>query len=131
MELFWKCTAGILISVVLTLTIGKKEQDMSLLLNMVVCCMTTWAAFSILEPVLDFVYELEKMGDLRSDTLGVLLKIVGVGLASEMAGMICRDAGCGSMGKGMQLLGSALILHLSIPIFRTLMDLIREILGGL
>lgn len=63
--------------------------------------------------------------------LGILLKAVGIGLVSEIAGLVCTDAGNGSLGKALQMLGSAVILYLSLPIFTAILELIREILREL
>ena len=131
MALFWKTVAGILISVILILTVGRQEKDLALMLGMAACVMTVTAAFSFLEPVLDFLYRLEQMGDLQSGVLGILLKIVGIGLVSEIAGMILTDSGNASLAKGMQLLGSAVILSLSLPILEMLLELVQRILGEL
>ena len=76
---------------------------------MAVCCMGAMIAISYLEPVLDFPRELETLGDLQVDMLGILLKAVGIGLVSEIAGLVCTDAGNGSLGKTLQMLGSAVI----------------------
>lgn len=129
MELFWKAAAAVLIAVVLGLALGKQEKDISVLLTMAVCCMCGMIMISYLEPLLDFLRELEALGDLQGDILGILLKAVGIGLVAEIAGMVCTDAGNGSLGKTLQMLGSAVILYLSIPIFNAFLKLIQEILG--
>lgn len=131
MGLFWKAAGAVLIAVVLGLSLGKQEKDFAVLLTLAVCCMVMAIAVSYLEPVLDFLRELEALGDLQGDMLGVLLKAVGIGLVAEIAGMVCTDAGNGSLGKQLQMLGSAAILYLSIPIFSALLSLIQEILGEL
>lgn len=129
MALFWKAAAAVLIAVVLELTLGKREKDFGLLLSIAVCCMVGIIAFSYLEPVLDLLRELEALGDLQGDLLGILLKALGIGLVAEVAGMVCSDAGNGSLGKTIQMLGGAVILYLSIPVFRSLLELIQRILG--
>ena len=63
--------------------------------------------------------------------LAILIKALGVGLASEIASMICTDAGNASLTKAIQLLGGAVILYLSVPMFSALMDLIQKIVGEL
>ena len=126
MSLFWKAAAAVL----LALSLGK-QKDIGVLLTMAVCCMVTMIAISYLEPVLDFLRELETLGDLQGDMLGILLKAVGIGLVSEIAGLVCTDAGNGSLGKTLQMLGSAVILYLSLPIFTAMLELIREILREL
>lgn len=129
MGIFWKAAAAALITVVLGLALGKQEKDISAILTMAVCSMVTVAAFTYLEPVLDFLRELEAIGDLQADFLGILLKALGIGLVAEIAGMVCMDAGNGSLGKTVQMLGGAVILYLSLPVFRALLELIRQILG--
>ena len=131
MVLFWKTAAGILIAVVLVLAVGKQEKDVALLLTMAVTIMASLAAFTYLEPVLDFLYRLEQLGDLQSGVLGLLLKITGVSIVTELTAMLCRDSGNGALAQGMQLLGGAVILSLSLPILETMLDLIQMMMGEL
>lgn len=126
---FWRATAAVLLTVILTLAVGRQEKDISVLLSMAVCCLVGMMALSYLKPVLELMEELGQLGEVAGDTLEILLKAVGIALVSEIAGMLCNDAGNGSLGKLLQMLGSAAILYLSIPIFRSLLTLIQEILG--
>jgi len=131
MEIFWKSAAGILLTVVLILTVGKQEKDQAMILSMIVCCMASMAALSILKPVLSFLYLLEESANLSSDIMKILLKVLGIGLVSEISSMICQDAGSASLGRVLQFLGSAVILCLSVPVFEEMLALIRQILGEL
>lgn len=63
--------------------------------------------------------------------LGLLLKAVGIGLVSQIAGAVCTDAGNGALARQLQLLGNAAILYLSLPLFSGLLELLQEILGEL
>lgn len=127
MSLFWKTAAGVFIAVVLGVMLEKKA--FTTLLTMAVSCMALMAVMTFLEPVLDFMRELELLGDLQGDMLNILLKVLGIGLVSEIAGMVCSDAGNASLGKTVQLLGGTVILYLSLPIFRSMLELVRQILG--
>lgn len=131
MDTFWKAAAAVLLVVVLVPAVAKTEKDISVLLTMAVCCLVAAAAFSYLEPVLDLLWELKALGDLSGEMLGILMKAVGIGLVAEIAGMICADAGNGSLGKTLQILASAAILYLSIPLFQAFLTLVQEILGQL
>lgn len=131
MEAFWKAAAVVLLTVVMGLAVGKREKDVSMVLSIAACCIVASAAVNYIEPVLDFLWELESVGQLRDGMLGSLLKAVGIALVGEIAGLICADAGNGSLGKTLQLLSSAVILYLSVPIFRAFFTLIQEILGAL
>lgn len=131
MDTFWKAAAAVLLAVILVPAVAKTEKDISMLLTMAVCCLVAAAAFSYLEPVLDLLWELKTLGDLSGEMLGILMKAVGIGLVAEIAGMICADAGNGSLGKTLQILASAAILYLSIPLFQAFLTLVQEILGQL
>lgn len=129
MDEFWKASAAVLLTVVLVLALGKREKDISVLLTMAVCCMVTAVAMSYLEPVLDLLWEVEAMANVQDGMMEILMKAVGIGLVVEIAGMICSDAGNSSLGKTIQMLGTVVILSLSIPLFRGFLTLIQEILG--
>ena len=129
MDGFWKASAAVLLTVVLVLALGKREKDISVLLTMAVCCMVTAVAMSYLEPVLDLLWEVEAMANVQDGMMEILMKTVGIGLVVEIAGMICTDAGNSSLGKTIQMLGTVVILSLSIPLFRGFLTLIQEILG--
>lgn len=131
MEIFWKAAAAVLLASVLGLVLDRQEKDFSALLNIAVCTMVGAIAISYLKPVLDFLQELENAGGIQGGFVGILLQILGVGIASDLIGLICTDAGKASLGRSLQLLGSAVGLHLSLPLFRALLTMIRQILGGL
>ena len=131
MELFWKAAALALIAGVLSLTLKKQDKEYSLLVSIAACLMVTAITVTYLNPVFSFLKKLETLGDLRADMLSILIKAHGVALASEIASMICTDAGNASLSKAIQLLGGAVILYLSVPMFSTLMDLIQKIVGEL
>lgn len=129
MDLFYKIAALALVTTVLTLAVRQQGKDFALLLTMAGCAMAGMVLLTFLEPVLDFLSALQTLGDLSGDMLLILIKAVGVGLVAEIAGMVCTDGGNASLGKVIQLVGSAVILWLSLPIFQMLMDLMTRILG--
>lgn len=131
MEPFWKAAALALIAGVLSLTLKNQDKEYAVLLSIAACLMVTAITVTYLNPVFAFLKELETLGDLRGDMLAILIKALGVGLASEIASMICADAGNASLTKAIQLLGGAVILYLSVPMFSALMDLIQKIVGEL
>ena len=129
MTLFLQACAGVLLAVFLILALGNQSRDMGNLLAMAVCCMVAWIALGYLKPVMEFMGQLEHLGNLNSSMIRILLKIAGIGILTEITALVCSDAGNSSMGKTLQLLGSIVILWLSLPIFNMLMELLQEILG--
>lgn len=131
MDTFLKITAGVLVTVILTITLSKHEKEMTILLVTAVCCMVAATALSYIEPVIDFLQQLCQIGNLNSEMFRTLFKAVGIGLLSEIACTICTDSGNHSLSKVLQILTTSLILCISIPILSELMTLVDEILGAL
>ncbi|MBQ9761652.1 MAG: hypothetical protein IJV82_01080 [Oscillospiraceae bacterium] len=129
MESYWQGAAGVLIACLLAISLGKQGKDAGLLLALAVCSMVGLLAMSYLKPVIDFLQRLADVSNLQSDMLQILLKAVGIGLVGEFATLICVDAGNGAMGKAVQLLTSAAILWLSLPLLTQLLELLEDVLG--
>lgn len=130
MDVYVKAVCGILVCTVICLVLAKQGKDFSVLLILCVCCLVIGAAVSYLKPVVELMERLSQLGQLDVSLLGVLLKAVGIALISETAMLVCKDAGTGSMGKALQILATAVILWLSIPLMNELIDLVENILGN-
>lgn len=131
MDDFWKTTAFVLLTVILSLSLDKTERDISAVMGIVALCIAACAAVTILNPVLNYLVELQRLFHLPDGLISILLKAVGIALVAELSASICADAGNASLGKMLQILGGAAELTLSVPMFRTLMTIIKEMIGGL
>lgn len=126
---YLRFAAVALIGLILSLVIGKQSRDMSLLLTLAVCVLVCLGALEFLEPVTELLRELRRLGGLDSEAVSILLKTAGIALLSELAGLLCADAGEGALGKALQILSNAAILWLSLPLLRQLLTLIGEVLA--
>jgi stage III sporulation protein AD len=131
MEGFLQAIAAVLLAVILGLVLAKQSKDWAVLLTTGVSCMVLAVGAVYLQPVLDFVRELQTLSGLDPQMLTVVLKAVGIGLISEIAALICLDAGNAALGKGIQILASLTVLWLSLPLMRALLELVQKILGEL
>lgn len=123
-----KAVASALIAVVLCNTIPSERKELTVLLSVAVCCLVGIAAFTYLQPVIAFLKRLQLIGNLNNQMVAILLKVVGIGIVTEIASLICKDVGNGALGKGVQLLSTAAILWSTIPLFEELLALIEEVL---
>ena len=128
MEMIFKASGCALIAVVLCLTLSKQGKDFTLLLTLAVSCMLVWTAVRYLEPVMDFFRQLQELGQLDSQMISILLEVVGIGLVTQISCLICTDAGNAALAKSLQIVASAVILWLSLPLYTGLLDLIGRIL---
>lgn len=129
MDVFLKAAAAALLTVVLCLVVAKRDKDISLLLTVAGCCMLASVAMTCLDPVISFFRQLQVLGNMDSEILGILLRSVGIGLLAEIAGLVCADVGNAALGKALQIAATAIILWISLPLLTSLLELVGEILG--
>ena len=115
---------------ILCLSLGKERKETAVLLSLAVCAMAALTAGAFLSPVLDFLRELSDLAGLESSVLTILLKVLGIGLISQLAQLLCADSGNGAMGKALQILAGAVTLWLALPLFRSLLELVRDVLSA-
>ncbi len=131
MDTFFKAIAGVLISIVLSLSIEKQGKDHSVLLTLLVSCMVMSVLFVFLRPVFDFIEKLQVLGNINTESLSILIKTVGIGMLTEIAAVICVDAGNSALSKTVQMLGTSVIIWISIPLFDQVITLLQRILSDL
>ena len=130
MNIVLKAVAGIMITVVILQVLSKQNKDMSVLLVITVCCMVCIAAFHFFKLIVDFLRQLQMTANLNNEMMGIILKVVGIGLLTEITVLICADMGNAALGKSLQILSAAVILWLSLPLFQKLLDLLDAVLGA-
>jgi stage III sporulation protein AD len=131
MDIFWKVIGGSLIALVLGLVLKKRNPDVSVLLDLLVCGMLLAIAMVFLSPILDYLKQLAQIGGLDSEKLEILMKATALGLLSQIASMLCTDAGNSALGKGIEIAAACAILWISLPLLTALTDLIKDTLGQL
>jgi stage III sporulation protein AD len=127
---FWQGAALALIGAVLSMVLGKRSEHMGIMVTMAVVCMIAIMALNYIKPAIELIARLQVMGNLDQDMLSTLLKAVGIAMVTELATMVCADAGMTSAGKALQMLGAAVVLWLSIPLVERMLDLLQDVLGG-
>lgn len=129
MSIFVKASALALIVSVLYQMVSGRNKEIGTLLLVLGSCVILITAVSYLEPVFAFIRKLQTLGKLNNEMLEILLKSVGIGLLAEISVLVCNDMGNASMGKTLQILATAAILWLSLPMLNSLLDLIGNLLG--
>ena len=124
-----KACGAVFLSIILVSNLSGSRKDMASLLMLAVCTMLALTAAQYIGQILDFARELEDIGGIDGEMVRVLTKIVGIGVITEITVLVCADSGNSAMGKSMQLLGTMVMLTISIPLFRSLMGILQEILG--
>lgn len=129
MDIYLKVTAGILVTAILSVILSKQGKDMALLLSLCVCSMVALAAATYLQPVLTLARKLTQIGQLNYQWLDILLKVAGIGILSQVAVFVCNDAGNQSLAKSLQIITTAVLLSISVPLLEEILSLLEVMLG--
>lgn len=131
MHEFLKAAAIALISVVLCQVLAKQNKDISSILMIAVCALVAIAAMQYVHPIIDFFRRLNVIGQFDPQLFGILIKAVGVGMLSEITGMICTDAGNSALAKTLHIMATAVIIWISLPLLNAFIQMIENILEAL
>lgn len=129
MELLWKAAGIAVLTVILSAAMEKKERDIAVVLAVIACCGIAGLAIRSLSDVIGFLGNICRVYDYPGSFVGIMLKITGVAVVTEMTAMISTDAGYSSLEKAMQFLGNAAILSLALPLFESFAEVVQEILN--
>ncbi len=129
METFWKAIAVIILTVILGVTLGKTEKDISVVLSVTACSIIMIIAMQYLEEVIAFLWQLSSKESEQIPSIKIILKITGVALVTELTTLISSDAGNSSLGKAVEILGNATILNLALPLLETFLTILQELMG--
>ncbi len=88
---------------------------------------TLMVADELFEVVYGF-YDIASATKIDKSIFSNILKIMGVGYLAEFANNICIDGDCKSIGAKIIFAGKIAIMILALPIIKTLVNLIAEIL---
>lgn len=131
MDIYFRVLCGCLLAAFLILCLGSRAKEFGSLLVIAVCTMAFGVGVYFLQPIIAFFQQAQSMSALPSEYLRLLLKILGIGLTTEMACNLCNQSGSASLAKTLEFVGAALIVNVTIPIYTQLLDLIGKLVAGL
>lgn len=123
--------ALVIVAAIMNQLLSKQGKDFALLLTLAVCCTVAVVAMEFLQPVLEFTRQLQQLASLDQDALSILIRAAGIGIITELTQLICADAGEKSLGKVLQLVGTAAIVYLSLPLMSGFLELMENVLGNI
>ena len=128
MEELIRFAAAALLAVVVCLILRRSNPELQLPLAVLVCAFVLGGAAVLLRPVRELMDEAERLSGLSGAYYMPVLKCVAIGILSKGAADLCRDGGQSAMAGAVELGGTAAALFTALPLFSTLLGLMRELL---
>ncbi len=112
------------------LLIKRQEPGLALLVALAAGIVILTGLWQMLNVLIAFVKELTaKLAGLE-EAVAVLLRVLGIMLISKIGSSLCKDAGESALALQVELVGNALALIATIPLFHGLLALVGSFLAG-
>lgn len=131
MEHFFQAAAAVLLAVILMLCLKKSQTGIGEMISIFVCSVLAILAISYLKPLIEFIQSIQRLNMMDNQLLKTVFKVVGICVIAEIVELICIDSGNSAMGKALQLLSSAVVVWLAIPLMTSFLELIEGVLKGI
>lgn len=103
-------------------------REQSVLLTVFVCCGVIYGAFGMLAPVLGEIRGLFQSAGLDEGYTVLLFKAAAICTITDITKNICIDSGETAMAAAASFWGRTALTYMSMPLLRTIVDMIKEML---
>ncbi len=129
MEIIFRILGLCLVITIAIIVVRQTKPELAVLVGVAGSIVLFFYILDMLEQVFGvFEYILDSTG-LDPQLFVVLLKIVGVGYLTEFGANICSDSGNSAVASKILLAGKLAIFVLSIPIIKSLIEIIASIMA--
>lgn len=128
MEIFIKAAVICLISAILASSIKKENPAMALLIAVASGCLALYFVLDVVGNITEFLEDVVSSAGVSTAVLSVLIRSLGVAIMAKLASDICKDSGMTTASTGAELAGSVAILYISLPIMRTVFQMIKGLI---
>lgn len=119
MQLF-KLAAAAFVAAALSLTLKKDQPVFGFLVSACAAAGLLAAVMQQISPVADWLRALD--GYFQGESIGCLLRVIGIAIAAQFAADACREAGMSAAVSAVELCGRVLALLQAMPMVQSLLD---------
>ncbi len=127
---FLKIAGIALTAALLGSVLDKREHALAMALGLLACAMALFGAIKGFQPAARFLEELSALSGIGGAYLEPLVKTAGIGIVTQIACAVCADCGQNALAKIAELCGTVAALCATLPLLRSVLDLIGQMVGG-
>ena len=121
--------AGVaIVAAALTLVFKQYKPEYAMMISL--CCTVLFGGLLLgeLVPAFGLMREAAEQTGVSASYVRMLLKCLGVCFLTETGSQVCKEAGQLAAAFQLELCGRVMILLLSLPLFRQLLDIVLQLL---
>ena len=130
MEVLFQVIGVAVVATVCCCIVRPHAGAVAALLSASACVLVLGTSIGLLEPILSIYDRMQNLSGLAKATTAPILKAAGIGILVRIAGAICEDTGEITLLRSVEITGTILTLHLSVPLISAVLDLLEDVLGG-
>lgn len=127
---FWQWMGLAAAAAALCLVVRRWQPDMAGVTASVAGCILLLGALENLEGLRGLLDRLTELGGLRADYLTMLLKVLGMSYATELAAQTCEDLGENGLALKAGMAGRLCMFAAIAPMLLDLLDMIMGLIPG-
>ena len=128
MDIILRAAALAVIGSILALLLKKYTPELSLLTVMAAAMAVVWLSVSLCGKVLDVLDRAVKISAGASMYIGPVMRCVGIGLVSNLAAQVCKDAQQGTAASAVEICGVFCALYCALPLVESLLSVVEKLL---
>lgn len=117
-----------IISAVLAISMKQYNPQFVVVINLCAGILIFTSIFPYLSNTITDIHGISKLMYAKISHIDILLKIIGISYICEFASQICADSGQSAIASKIEFGGKILIMSISLPIFKELINLISSII---
>ncbi len=118
-----------LAGVILALLFQQQKREYALYISLGTALLILSFSIERLDVVMETIRQIQDYAGVDSSMIWILLKMTGITYVSEFAAQICRDAGCGTLGKQIEVFAKLSIMAVSVPVLLALIEAVEGLMG--
>ena len=117
-----------LIALIITIIIKQYRPEFAIYISLVAGVIILALVIGNLTNVINLLKDISTRSGINNKFLGILLKMTGIAILTELAISICKDAGENAIASKVEIGSKVIIISLSVPIISNLLEVILKLM---
>lgn len=117
-----------LVALVIIIILKQYKPEYAIYVSIIAGILILFFAIEKLTGIIELLQSISNKTYINQQFLGILLKITGIAFLTEFAVSVCSDAGEKAIANKIEIGSKVIIITMSMPIIKRLLELIMEIL---
>ena len=116
------------IAVIIIVILKQYRPEFAIYVSIIAGVMIILMITDSVSGIIQIMQDIASRTNINSGFLKILIKITGIAILTEFAVSICKDSGESSVASKIDIGGKVIIISMSIPIIRALLETVLKIL---